>query len=289
MLLEPEREYTMHYCCLNRKSLSLQSWEHVPDWQKDNKFICSGYRTNMTILDSFWSIFAIHNETGNIWTHLLAAILFVGIGIYDQIYTLTNSALADRILFAAFCTCASICYFTSAIFHTFLGTNEKIVILFARLDYTGIILFIYSAFATIVYYNFCNHYAWLIIYMVLFSILFVCILTIINRKEFEKKQYRVLRSVLFTSFGLLMLVPLIHRAVFYTIISYKAYFFLLGELISVLIAAYVFAKQIPERYFAGKFDLIMHSHQILHVLVVIAALCHYMAIATWMQIKNKLY
>uniref|UniRef100_A0A8C9E6K7 Adiponectin receptor 1 n=1 Tax=Phocoena sinus TaxID=42100 RepID=A0A8C9E6K7_PHOSS len=47
--------------------------EVLPDWLKDNDYLLHGHRPPMP---SFWacfkSIFLIHTETGNFWTHLLA-------------------------------------------------------------------------------------------------------------------------------------------------------------------------------------------------------------------------
>ena len=44
----------------------------LPDWLKDNDFLHTGHRppTN-SFCECFKSIFRIHTETGNIWTHLL--------------------------------------------------------------------------------------------------------------------------------------------------------------------------------------------------------------------------
>ena len=44
----------------------------LPNWLKDNDFLHKGHRlpTN-SFLACFKSIFRIHTETGNIWTHLL--------------------------------------------------------------------------------------------------------------------------------------------------------------------------------------------------------------------------
>jgi adiponectin receptor len=49
---------------------------HLPDWLQDNSFLHKGHRmpTN-SFRECFKSIFRIHTETGNIWTHLLGKIL----------------------------------------------------------------------------------------------------------------------------------------------------------------------------------------------------------------------
>ena len=44
-----------------------------------------------------------------------------------------------------------------------------------------------------------------------------------------------------------------------------------------LIGAFLYAFRIPERYLPGKFDIFFHSHQIFHLLIVLAAYTHYEA------------
>ena len=52
---------------------------------KDNEFLMTGYRINYKgIKQVFGSIFKLHNETINIWSHLLGVLIFSGLvyGIY---------------------------------------------------------------------------------------------------------------------------------------------------------------------------------------------------------------
>lgn len=46
-------------------------YSHLPKELQDNEYITTGYRVEMGFLDSIKSMFGIHNETGNIWTHLI--------------------------------------------------------------------------------------------------------------------------------------------------------------------------------------------------------------------------
>ena len=54
-----------------------RGWEVVhhhslPSWLKDNDFLHKGHRPQLnSFFACFKSIFRIHTETGNIWTHLL--------------------------------------------------------------------------------------------------------------------------------------------------------------------------------------------------------------------------
>ena len=55
----------------------LTSWEAAPQHIRDNEFILWGYRTGYNFKSSLTSMFSIHNETGNIWTHLIGFVIFI--------------------------------------------------------------------------------------------------------------------------------------------------------------------------------------------------------------------
>lgn len=53
---------------------------NLPKWLKDNEFLLHGHRPQLSSFRAcFKSVFRIHTETGNIWTHLL--------GTYEVITT----------------------------------------------------------------------------------------------------------------------------------------------------------------------------------------------------------
>eukprot|EP00095_Tigriopus_kingsejongensis_P000110 snap_masked-scaffold265_size231475-processed-gene-0.7 protein:Tk00110 transcript:snap_masked-scaffold265_size231475-processed-gene-0.7-mRNA-1 annotation:"adiponectin receptor protein 2-like" len=53
-------------------------FEKLPNWLKDNEHLHFGHRPEIPCFaECFKSIFRIHTETGNIWTHLVGFILFV--------------------------------------------------------------------------------------------------------------------------------------------------------------------------------------------------------------------
>lgn len=55
----------------------------VPEWLQDNKYLIRGYRVDHhRKRDLFKSLFSVHNETVNIWTHLLGSLTFIGISVY---------------------------------------------------------------------------------------------------------------------------------------------------------------------------------------------------------------
>jgi hypothetical protein len=46
-------------------------WNELPEYLRDNEYIFTGYRVQTGVLGSFKSLFRVHNESGNVWTHLL--------------------------------------------------------------------------------------------------------------------------------------------------------------------------------------------------------------------------
>ena len=65
-------------------------YDELPEWYRDNKYIRKGYRGwNRSCIYYIKSIFKWHNETLNIWSHLLGAIIFILLAIYTFIYNYT--------------------------------------------------------------------------------------------------------------------------------------------------------------------------------------------------------
>jgi hypothetical protein len=65
-----------------------QSWKvvgysNLPQFLQDNDFLKKGHRPPLpNLTECFKSIFRIHTETGNIWTHLLGSVAFIGLSIF---------------------------------------------------------------------------------------------------------------------------------------------------------------------------------------------------------------
>ncbi|OAE23122.1 hypothetical protein AXG93_3986s1070 [Marchantia polymorpha subsp. ruderalis] len=60
----------------------LVDFHALPEYLRDNEYILSHYRADWPLRETILSIFSIHNETLNIWTHLIGFFLFLGLTIY---------------------------------------------------------------------------------------------------------------------------------------------------------------------------------------------------------------
>jgi adiponectin receptor len=52
---------------------ALESFENLPEYLRDNEFIHGFYRKEQSLVSSLRTLFKLHNETGNVWTHFIGA------------------------------------------------------------------------------------------------------------------------------------------------------------------------------------------------------------------------
>lgn len=61
--------------------------KHAEKWLIDNDHIITGYRIRFNSKRKICrSLFMLHNESVNIWTHLFGVFLFVGLMAYTMVY-----------------------------------------------------------------------------------------------------------------------------------------------------------------------------------------------------------
>ena len=98
---------------------------HGSDGRSNNAHIKSGYRFHSiqqwrSILAS---LFQLHNETGNVWTHLLGAIgiVYIVTTLHPATPQATSLRSADSAVTLGFLGSAFACLIMSAIWHLFSG------------------------------------------------------------------------------------------------------------------------------------------------------------------------
>lgn len=77
----------------------------------DNSYIRSGYRINYSVRDCVRSLFELHNETLNVWTHMVGSFVFLALMLYlalagDALATVRGAPEAPEALATATAACA---------------------------------------------------------------------------------------------------------------------------------------------------------------------------------------
>ena len=266
----------------------LLSFHQLPAWMRDNEFILHHYRPpTFSYPECFRSLAYLHNETGNVYSHLLGAALFVILAISFAIWSVSHEpdyvtwGWIDLGVVFTFCAGAIGCMGCSALFHLVSCHSEPVASLWNKCDYLGIVFLIVGSFYPAVYFAFYCFPMWQISYLASLTILGLLTSWMSVSDHFQSKEYRVHRAIIFSLLGCSGVIPLVHTMVNHGLDhAVEAlglwYFVAMGVL--YLTGAFLYGARIPERFYPGKFDLFFHSHQLFHVFVVIAAWLHYVGI-----------
>lgn len=137
---------------------SLIRWDDVPHWMQDNHHIHTAYRkASYSYKRSIVSIFHFHNESVNIWSHLIPSLLSLpaGLLLYSVLKPRYGRASSgDVIAMSCFFAGAALCMGMSSIFHTLSNHSPQIAKFWNQLDYAGIACLIAGSFIPSVYYGF---------------------------------------------------------------------------------------------------------------------------------------
>lgn len=167
----------------------------LPDWLRDNEFLHTGHRPPSNSFSTcFKSIFRIHTETGNIWTHLLGMIAFIGIAGYFLSRPSIEIQWQEKAVFSAFFMGAILCLTFSWVFHTVFCHSESVGKLFNKLDYCGIAILTMGSFVPWLYYSFYCRLGPKIAYLTLIFVLGSACIVVSLWDKFSEPQFRAVRA-----------------------------------------------------------------------------------------------
>ncbi len=133
-------------------------WDELPEWSQDNEFIHSGFRPiSNSYWDCFRSCFYVHNETGNILSHLLATLWMIALPIYFYPYAKEHYPSAnsdDWTLFGLFFLGGALCFALSTSYHALSNHSHTVHDFCHRLDFLGIIVVTAGCFPPGLWYTF---------------------------------------------------------------------------------------------------------------------------------------
>lgn len=259
----------------------LLHWDDLPHWQRDNHHIHTGYRpASFSYLVSFQSLTYVHNETVNIYTHLLPSMLATpaAVVLYRAISPRYQTASERDIkAFACFFAGAAFCLGMSATYHTIINHSPTISRIGNGLDYVGIVGLIVGSFIPSIYYGFYCAPALQRLYWTMICTIGAGCTIVSVLPQFRTPRWRPFRAAMFVGMGLSAVFPVIHGLQLYGIEQMTRQIglgWLLLQGFLYILGAGFYAARVPERLRPGKFDIVGSSHQIFHVLVVCAAVAH---------------
>ncbi|KAF2445063.1 HlyIII-domain-containing protein [Karstenula rhodostoma CBS 690.94] len=256
-------------------------WNELPAWQQDNHYIVSGYRPATNSYNkSFASIGHIHNETVNIWTHLVGALLaLVGSAVtYQTLGPRYESATREDVqVFGCYFLGAIACLGMSATYHTISNHSHEVAIWGNKLDYLGIVFLIWGSFIPVLYYAFQSEPQLMKTYATMITTLAAGTSIVSVHHKFRTPALRPFRALMFVLMGLSAVFPVFHAQSIYGYSQLRESIgvdWVLLEGFLYILGAAIYAARFPERTRPGRFDIWGSSHQIFHVLVVLAAMSH---------------
>ena len=120
----------------------LRSFEEMPAWfrHESNQWIHHGYRPiSGSVYASFGSWSYIHNESVNIYSHLIPAMAFLFGEWYVQRHLINGT---HSIAFSIFMLAAVTCLSLSVTYHTLMNHSKSMERLCLRLDMLDVVIFI---------------------------------------------------------------------------------------------------------------------------------------------------
>ncbi|EEH19383.1 hypothetical protein PABG_01702 [Paracoccidioides brasiliensis Pb03] len=253
----------------------------VPSWYAHNSFIRTGYRpVNGSVRLCVNSLRFIHNETVNIYSHLIpAGIALASNGLLHLYFCdrYPTASMVDQLALHVYLTSSVVCFGISSTYHTLLCHSEPCSGLWARLDYVAIILQTVGSFVSGIYVTFYCEPCLQKLYWTMTGALGLLSSIILVSPQFQSSRWRLFRLSTFVATGLSGLLPIIHAAFIYPFAQLNQQAglgYYLVEGLALITGVIFYATHFPESWIPEKFDIWGASHQIFHLFVVLSAVIH---------------
>lgn len=284
---DAEEHFYAAACELARGGQRLINYEQLPVLWRNNEHILSGYRF---IPKERWgsllkSTFQIHNETGNIMTHLIGALIVLPLFWPSKERFDDQATPMDRMVQTIYLGAALKCLLLSVSWHVMSGCADACLFeRFACVDYTGIAWLVAASVWTLVYNQFYCQPNLAMVYSLTTFVVGLVGAVVPWASWFNERRNKPLRIAVFLTMCFTALAPFTHSSLAHGFVKTAVF----ASPIVPSLAAYIFglvfyATQFPESFWPGRFDVVGHAHQIWHISIVVAILLHHRATFYWHQ------
>lgn len=271
-------------------SFKLLTVTEVPDYAKEAS-ITTGYRTSLDYAGCFRSIFRLHNETINIWTHLLGFIFFFCL-MLDNL-AIPQDHIRD---WSDYCATTiqlvtyQACMLSSSLFHTFLCHSAEVKTTWQELDHACILVALYGTYVRIIVNNFQCFPVYLLAHLSLVTTLFASVLWMKYRPRSSPSKVSLAMFLTLALYSIapfghwIQLSPFIENTnVSPTMISWMFFPYLVGA-----VGVFFYISRFPEAVVpCGQVDICGASHQIWHVLI-FSGMASWYYLSCWVSITRPL-
>lgn len=267
----------------------LLTFEELPKPWQENPYITRGYRFCSDYKACVCSVVSVHNETCNIWTHVVGFFVMLGFAFWHWPSTVAWSTadFTDKLIMLIFLVAACKCLAFSAIWHTFSGISRLSAKKgFACADYTGITLLITASILTTEYAALYCQTTARNAYM---FITFLCGIGGVRmtwQPDFDMPHSRFKRIAFFVGFAVAGALGFFHAA-FYRGLSNTFWFYypITKSIGSYLLGVVAYGLLFPEKYFTNNKILayVGMSHNLWHICVFGGIYYHYLATVHFLQ------
>lgn len=259
----------------------LITFNELPYWYRDNDLITNGYRKpNNCTSQCVYSIFNLHNETFNIWSHIIGIIQFMMLAFFTYFDDLF---LLHKFILYGYCLAVIICFIFSVIHHTMIPHSEHVHKSCLSLDYLGIIFILFATTSILIYKCFYDreYNTHKIVYIMIMGVILYLLSTLIYTTNFISPEKKHIRIILFSLACLFTLIPVIHSGYIHSF-NKKFIIIVANVMISIIlisIGLYIYINRFPEsKYKNDLFNYIGNSHNIWHVMSIITLTVHFYVI-----------
>lgn len=267
---------------LQAASSRLLTYDELPQPWKENPYITRGYRFCRNYADCMYSVVGVHNETCNIWSHLMGFFCMVGLSFYHLPNTMSwqEASTMDRAVMITFLLAAMKCLVCSSVWHTFSGISVlHAKNRFACFDYSGITVLIAASILTTEYTAlYCNSVA-RAVYMTVTAASGLGGVMYTWHPSFDRPENRTKRISFFVGFAIAGACGFIHTSLLHGFKpSFLFYLPVFKSLFAYSCGVVVYALLIPERWLKGTIiNYVGTSHNLWHVCVFLGIYYHYIA------------
>ncbi|KAE9979365.1 hypothetical protein BLS_009897 [Venturia inaequalis] len=261
---------------------ALIRYDELDEWRKDNDFVQTGYRkVSQGYVHSFQSIFKIHNETFNIWSHGIGCIAYLSLLPLLMIWAVDADFHAattmDIVMLGIFFSAVAICFLCSTTFHVLENHSPLVWETVSQLDHIGIVLGVFGSTIPLAHFGFyCNHRI-KIAYWILATVGSIGCGLAMTTPILRSPQGRHLRFALYSLFGLSTFMSAAHGVLINGWEKQNRMMgidWFMGLAALNLVSMIIYALRIPERWIPLRFDVWGASHQAMHVMVIGGAMSH---------------